>query len=145
MAAPTKTLTAGLLASASLMTVAADDNPLACELGRTRPLVVVVPTANHPLLTGLQAQLRQAEMRRRFDEREMILFTVIGDQGHREGLPLSETQTRSMMAALELPANSPVMVFLVGKDGGIKLSEHNDQVSLEDVFGRIDTMPMRRR
>ena len=62
--APTKPgLAATLLAGASLWVGAAEANPLVAEQWRTRPLVVVAPSARHPLLTGLQAQLRQASVR----------------------------------------------------------------------------------
>ena len=52
--APTKHgLAATLLAGASLLAGATDANPLVSERWRTRPLLVVAPTAQHPLLTGL--------------------------------------------------------------------------------------------
>jgi hypothetical protein len=140
-----KSLATGLLASACLVAGAADDSPLIAERWHTRPLVVVAPSAEHPLLTSLQAQLRQPEMRDAFEEREMVLFTVVGDQGHRDGKPLSAAQTRGLKSALKLTSSSPATVLLIGKDGGIKLIERSDQVSLEAVFALIDTMPMRQR
>ena len=93
----------------------------------------------------MSAQLRQPEMLNAFEEREMVLFTVVGDQGHRDGKPLSAAQTRGLKSALKLTSSSPATVLLIGKDGGIKLIERSDQVSLEAVFALIDTMPMRQR
>ena len=143
---PTKQgLAATLLAGASLLAGATDANPLAAEQWRTRPLVVVAPSAQHPLLTGLQAQLCQARVRDAFQEREMALFTVIAGEGRRDGQPLSADQTRSLLQAMNLTASSPAAVFLIGKDGGIKLTKHGDHIALASVFALIDTMPMRQR
>ena len=143
---PTKHgLAATLLAGASLLASATDANPLVAEQWRTRPLVVVAPSAQHPLLTGLQEQLRQAKWRDAFQEREMVLFTVIGGEGRRDGQLLSADQTRGLLQAVNLTASSPAAVFLIGKDGGIKLTEHGDHIVLASLFALIDTMPMRQR
>ena len=138
-------LTSTLLAGASLLAGATDANPLVAEQWRTRPLVVVAPSARHPLLTGLQAQLRQARVRDAFQEREMVLFTVIGGEGQRGGQPLSADQTAGLLQALNLTVSAPATVFLVGKDGSIKLTEQGDHLALASVFALIDTMPMRQR
>ena len=144
--APTKPgLAATLLAGASLWVGAAEANPLVAEQWRTRPLVVVAPSARHPLLTGLQAQLRQASVRSAFQERDMVLFTVIGGQGRRDGQPLSAEQTGGLLQALNLTASSPATALLIGKDGSTKLTEQGDHIALASVFALIDTMPMRQR
>ena len=144
--APTKPgLAATLLAGASLWVGAAEANPLVAEQWRTRPLVVVAPSARHPLLTGLQAQLRQASVRSAFQERDMVLFTVIGGQGRRDGQPLSAEQTGGLLQALNLTASSPATALLIGKDGSTKLTEQGNHLALASVFALIDTMPMRQR
>ena len=144
--APTKPgLAATLLAGASLWVGATEANPLVAEQWRTRPLVVVAPSARHPLLTGLQAQLRQASVRSAFQERDMVLFTVIGGQGRRDGQPLSAEQTGGLLQALNLTASSPATALLIGKDGSTKLTEQGDHLALASVFALIDTMPMRQR
>ena len=144
--APTKPgLAATLLAGASLWVGATEANPLLAEQWRTRPLVVVAPSARHLLLTGLQAQLRQASVRSAFQERDMVLFTVIGGQGRRDGQPLSAEQTGGLLQALNLTASSPATALLIGKDGSTKLTEQGDHLALASVFALIDTMPMRQR
>ena len=144
--APTKPgLAATLLAGASLWVGAAEANPLVAEQWRTRPLVVVAPSARHPLLTGLQAQLRQASVRGAFQERDMVLFTVIGGQGRRDGQPLSAEQTGGLLQALILSASAPATALLIGKDGSTKLTEQGDHLALASVFALVDTMPMRQR
>ena len=144
--APTKPgLAATLLAGASLWVGAAEANPLVAEQWRTRPLVVVAPSARHPLLTGLQAQLRQASVRSAFQERDMVLFTVIGGQGRRDGQALSAEQTGGLLQALNLTASSPATALLIGKDGSTKLTEQGNHLALASVFALVDTMPMRQR
>ena len=144
--APTKPgLAATLLAGASLWVGATEANPLVAEQWRTRPLVVVAPSARHPLLTGLQAQLRQASVRSAFQERDMVLFTVIGGQGRRDGQPLSAEQTGGLLQALNLTASSPATALLIGKDGSTKLTEQGNHLALASVFALVDTMPMRQR
>jgi hypothetical protein len=138
-------LAATLLAGASFVAGATDANPLVAEQWRTRPLLVVAPSAQHPLITSVQAQLRQAEWRDAFQERDMVLFTVIGGEGRRDGQPLSEDQTRGLLQAVKLKAGSSAAVFLIGKDGGIKRTEYADHVALVSLFALIDTMPMRQR
>ena len=141
---PTKHgLAATLLAGASLLASATDANPLVAEQWRTRPLVVVAPSAQHPLLTGLQEQLRLAKWHDAFQEREMVLFTVIGGEGRRDGQLLSADQTPGLLQALNLKPSSPAAVLLIGKDGGIKLTAHGDHIALASLFALIDTMPMR--
>ena len=144
--APTKPgLAATLLAGASLWVGATEANPLVAEQWRTRPLVVVAPSARHLLLTGLQAQLRQASVRGAFQERDMVLFTVIGGQGRRDGQPLSAEQTGGLLQALNLTASSPATALLIGKDGSTKLTEQGNHLALASVFALVDTMPMRQR
>lgn len=138
-------LAATLLAGASLWAGATDANPLVAEQWRTRPLVVVAPSAQHPLPTGLQAQLRQASVRSAFQERDMVLFTVLGGQGRRDGQPLTAEQTGGLLQALNLSASAPATALLIGKDGSTKLTEQGDHIALASVFALIDTMPMRQR
>lgn len=122
---------------------AAEASPLDGERWRTRPLVLVAP-ADHPLLVQVQSALRNNAVRADFDEREMVLFTVIGGQGHREDQPLSRDETRRLLDALGASADGPAIAFLVGKDGSVKLTKRSE-FSLEAVFSVVDAMPMRRR
>jgi hypothetical protein len=142
MSNPLSNLAVGLLASTCLAASAAQDKPLTAERWRTRPLVVVAPAADDPL--QVQDELRRDRALAAFQEREMLLFTVIGGEGRRDGQPLTSNQTRSLLTALGATATGPATLYLIGKDGGIKLSERGDKVSLEAVFGEIDKMPMRR-
>ena len=123
---------------------AADPNPLQAERWKTRPVVVVVPEDDDPLLRKVRATLDEAAGREAFREREMALYTVVGGRGSRNGRPLATGQTAAMLRALGLDARGPAAFVLVGKDGGVKMREGAD-VELQAVFDEIDRMPMRQR
>lgn len=118
-------------------------NPLIAERWQTRPLVVVAPAANDPLLRGVTDTLDQPAGRAAFDDRDMVLFTVVDGDGRREGRRLSADQTRALLRALDLPEDGkPATLVLVGKDGGAKLAQRG-RADLQAVFAEIDGMPMR--
>ena len=123
---------------------AADDNPLVAERWRTRPVVVVVPTEHDVLLRRIRTALERTASREAFVDREMVLYTVVAGVGRRDGEALGAVRTRAMLQALGLSADGPPTFLLVGKDGGVKMTEGAD-VNLDAVFAEIDRMPMRRR
>ena len=132
------TLVAGLVSLAQ-----AADNPLDAERWKTRPLILVAPTANDPQVVKLREALAQPANREAFVEREMVLYTVVGGAGSRNDQPLRPEQTRALLKALAARAGQPATLYLVGKDGGIKVREEQGW-SLKALFGTIDRMPMRR-
>lgn len=131
-------LLAGLLATAR-----AADNPLVAERWKTRPLILVAPTANDPQVTQLRAELAQPANREAFVEREMVLYTVVGGAGSRNDRPLRPQETQALLKALDARTGQPATLYLVGKDGGVKVREEQGW-SLKALFGTIDRMPMRR-
>ena len=122
--------------------VFAQSNPLVSERWKTRPLVIVVPQPDDPLLQKVRSALAEPVGREAFREREMALYTVIAGQGSRNGQALDGRATQSLLQALELDARGPAMLVLVGKDGGVKMKE-GASVELQSVFAEIDRMPMR--
>lgn len=122
-----------------------DTNPLVAERWNTRPIVVVVPQENDPLLIRVNSTLEETAAREAFRERDMALFTVVAGQGRRNGEPLGAAATAAMLKALELDARGPATFVLVGKDGGVKRREQGETVDLQSVFDEIDRMPMRRQ
>ncbi|AMM26919.1 DUF4174 domain-containing protein [Variovorax sp. PAMC 28711] len=123
---------------------AADVNPLVAERWKTRPIVVVVPAQDDPLLRRIDAALKQTATREAFIDREMVLYTVAAGDGRRNAVPLRPAQTRALLAALKLDGAGPPTFLLVGKDGGVKMTE-GPSVDLAAVFAEIDRMPMRQR
>jgi len=128
----------------SSATAATADNPLAAERWKTRPVVLVVPVDDHPLLRRVRGALRETATREAFLDREMVLYTVVAGQGRRNDVALSARQTRALLEALRLDAAGAPTFVLVGKDGGTKMTEGAD-VDLAAVFAEIDRMPMRQR
>lgn len=135
---------AAMAMALSFGAIGADLNPLIGERWKTRPVIVVVPTRGDALLRKVEAALQTAATREAFIDREMVLYTVAGGEGHRNGVRLPTAQTRALLDALELTTSSPPTFLLVGKDGGIKMTKTAD-VDLGAVFAEIDRMPMRRR
>lgn len=121
----------------------AEADPLAVERWKTRPLVVVAPLPGDPVLQAVAAAARSDDGRRAFADRDMVLFTVVGTQGQREGRDLSPGATQALLKALELPPSDSGVLVLVGKDGGAKLAQRHP-VDLRAVYAEIDGMPMRR-
>ncbi|MXS19694.1 DUF4174 domain-containing protein [Pseudomonas oryzihabitans] len=132
------TLIAGLVSTAQ-----AADNPLEAERWKTRPLILVAPTANDPQVVKLREELAQSANREAFVERDMVLYTVVAGAGSRNDQPLRPEQSQALLQALDARAGQPATLYLVGKDGGIKVREEQGW-SLKALFGTVDRMPMRR-
>lgn len=137
-------LAAGLMSAASgAAAVEADPaaNPLLSDQWRSRPLIMVTPSADnsdYERMRGIVETQRNA-----FNDRDMVLYTIENGTGMKEGQPLTENETRSMLAALGLSASGPLTAVLVGKDGGKKVQQEGF-VDPRQLFDTIDRMPMRR-
>lgn len=127
-----------------LSAAASEPDPLEAERWKTRPVVVVVPQDNDPLLLRVRATLAGTAGREAFRERDMALYTVVDGRGSRNGHALSAAQTQALLGALALDARGPAALVLVGLDGGVKMRE-GPEVDLTTVFAEIDRMPMRRQ
>jgi hypothetical protein len=144
LAALGRALPLAAAAATAAAVAAANPDPLASERWKTRPVVVVVPTAGAPLLRKVESALQQTATREAFIDREMVLYTVVAGRGQRNRKNLEPAQTRALLGALALDAAGPPTFVLVGKDGGVKMRQGPD-VDLQAVFAEIDRMPMRRR
>ena len=126
--------------------LAADDNPLKQELGKTRPLVVVELDAGNPTLATLKKQLEEAATKQSFEERSMVFYTVkfgsIGAEGEKfakdpkDSKKLTPPETNALIRALKLGVGSGTKVILVGKDGEKKREKTvpPDSRDLKEVF-----------
>lgn len=131
--------------------LAADDNPLKQELGKTRPLVVVELDAGNPTLATLKKQLEEAATKQSFEERSMVFYTVkfgsIGAEGEKfakdpkDSKKLTPPETNALIRALKLGVGSGTKVILIGKDGEKKLNRTPDSLDLKEFFSAIDQMP----
>lgn len=133
-----------LMAVAGASAAPPADNPLAAERWKTRPVVIVAPSSTDRLLTAQQDVLLLPANQSALKAREMVVYTVVGDLAERDGKPLSAAQARALRKALDVENHAPATVFLVGKDGGVKLSRR-EAISAQELFGTVDAMPMMRR
>ena len=109
---------------------------------KKRLLFLFAENANDPIFKNLQSQImaQKAEI----DDRDLIVFEVPAQGPARMNTsPLDQKEADSIRNHFAAPGNA-FSLILVGKDGGIKL-KRSDQVDLREIFGLIDSMPMRQR
>lgn len=136
------TLTALLSAMVIAPAMAAEsDSALAKDKGQYRPLVVIARTAADPSVVQLKKDLADPATSKGFQDRKMVLYTVIGMVGQRDGKNLDPQSTMAMIRDLNLGVSDATRVILVGKDGEKKLDEKG-AVDLKKIFSTIDAMPM---
>jgi hypothetical protein len=133
---------AAAASSTSARSPSQDANPLLAERWKTRPLVIVAPSATDPTLVRMQDILQTPANQAAFKEREMVLYVVVGDRARRDDAWLSAEQARAIRSAMDVSANAPATVLLVGMDGGVKMREEG-VIDASTLFGTIDQMPMR--
>ena len=109
---------------------------------KNRLLFIFAEDDSHPLYKDLQSQIvaQQAEV----NDRDLIVFELPAQGPARMNTRfLNQKEADSIRDHFAVPGNA-FSLILVGKDGGIKL-KRSDQVDLREVFGLIDSMPMRQR
>ncbi|MCO7612728.1 DUF4174 domain-containing protein [Pseudomonas chlororaphis] len=131
---------ATLLAVAGPILAADNDGPLTQDLGKSRPLIVIAPSTVDPTLVSLKKSLDEPANRQAFNERNMVLYTVINTIGQRDGKDIDPQSTMALIRSLKLGAGAQTKVILVGKDGEKKL-EHSGAIELKEVFSAVDQLP----
>lgn len=106
-----------------------------------RPLLVFAPDPESPTLRAQRATLADAAPG--FRARDMVLIEVLDDAVWIDGVK-SEREAATELRSRYGVAEVETAVLLVGKDGGVKL-RRNGVLEPRDLFGLIDTMPMRQR
>ena len=109
---------------------------------KNRLLFIFAKDVKHPFFKELQSQI--AAQKAEVEDRDLIVFEVPEKGPARMGTtPLDRQQVDSIRNHFAVPIDT-FSLILIGKDGGIKL-KRDDQVDLSEVFGLIDSMPMRQR
>ena len=109
---------------------------------KNRLFFIFAEDGSHPLFKDLQNQIiaQKAEV----DDRDLIVFEVPAQGPARmNSMPLDRKKADSIRNHFAV-SDDAFSLILVGKDGSIKL-QRNERVDLTDVFGLIDSMPMRQR
>lgn len=136
------TLIAPLLAMVLTPAMAAEaDSALAKDRGQYRPLIVIARTSADPSLVALEKELTDPATHKAFEDRKLVLYTVVGMIGRRDGKPLEPQATMSMIRELNPGVSDAMRFILVGLDGDKKLVEKGD-VDLKKIFATVDAMPM---
>lgn len=135
------TFTALLTALVVTPVMAADDSPLVKDRGQYRPLIIIARTSADPAITEAKRALADPATAQAFKDRHMVLYTVAGTIGQRDGKYLDPQPTMAMIRELKLGASDSAWVVLVGKDGEKKL-EDKGSVDFKKIFDTIDQMPM---
>ncbi len=128
-----------LIAASLAVTATVQAADLAEHRWRERVILVHVSDGQQAAWQRLEAVLRARASDLR--ERDVVVY-VVGRSGEtwREGVPLSRADAEALRRRIDLP---PDTVQLIGKDGGVKLSQPLAQADLEGIFRTIDEMPMR--
>ena len=109
---------------------------------QNRLLLVFAPNATTDSYTEQMRLL--AERPGEIAERDLLIFSLFEEETSYLKDPLiSVAAARDARARFDVASDS-FAVLLIGKDGGIKL-QSGQPVSPTDIFGLIDTMPMRQR
>jgi len=108
---------------------------------KNRLLFLFAPNRNHPFFESLHRALvaRKAEV----TDRDLVIFEILESEPSNMDAADLDLQTAQSLREKFSVSQGQFTVILIGKDGGIKLNRQN-QTRLEDIFGLIDSMPMRR-
>ena len=124
---------ATLLAVTSPLFAADSDAPLAKELGKARPLVIIAPST-----------LEDPAIQAAFKERSLVLYSVAKMVGKREDKNLEQQTTMALIRELKLGASAGTKVILVGKDGErhmLKDDATGEPIDPQAILKAVDELP----
>lgn len=109
---------------------------------KKRPFVIFSPSEDAPAYREQTERLD--ELQRPLRDRNMSIVRVVGDEhASVDGKRIDGESAKELRANFEIRSGQ-FTVVLIGKDGTEKLRSHKP-LALNDVFKRIDSMPMRKR
>jgi hypothetical protein len=131
-----------VLASAILLGVAQDamSLDLSAYQWKNRLLLLFAPHRDDPEFNALQKQI-MAQIGG-VNDRDLVIFQLFEQEGSRVDKNDLSPDTVSGLRQQYAADVTQFTVVLIGKDGGVKL-KHVGPIDLEDIFARIDSMPMR--
>ena len=136
-----RSLTLATLLAIAAPLVFADDAPLAQDLGKARPLVVIAPSTADPVLRGVNDALKDPAAQAGFKERNLVLYSVAGMVGKRDDKFLEQQTTMALIRELSLGARNGTQVILVGKDGQKHEITHDGTLDAKEIFAAVDALP----
>ncbi len=126
--------------SLSPLSVSAESNPLDSYRWQNRLLLVFAPKVDDTRLTSFQQAI--AKVQCEFNQRDLLVGVFTNDSRSRIGeRNLSSYDVAALRSSYGIKSHE-FAVILIGKDGMPK-SHLSDVPEMEQIFGRIDAMPMR--
>lgn len=130
---------AGVLLSGAAQ--AADiDSLLKQDIGKYRPLVIFARTSADPTLKTLKENLEEPTTQQGLKDRKMVLYTVEGLSGKRDGKNLEQPETMALIRGLSVGVINSTQVLVFGKDGQ-RVPLPADTHDLNIIFSAIDNLP----
>ena len=135
-----------VLATVIAWSIVSDRDVQSMDLGqykwKNRLLFIFAPDDGHSLLRNLESDI--AAQPGEVSERDLIVFKIIKNGPSLMAETRLDPQRAANIRAKFKASDQRFTCILVGKDGGVKLRT-NDQIRLQDIFERIDAMPMRQQ
>lgn len=107
---------------------------------KNRLLFLFSPTRSHPNFDTLRKSL--AAQKSGVADRDLVVFEILKSGSSRINTEYMDPQTAQSLRERFDVSPGQFTVILMGKDGGTKLNR-NEETQLVDIFGLIDSMPMR--
>lgn len=108
---------------------------------QNRLLLVFSPSINNVQFDAIYNDIQQNQPAA--DDRDLKIFYLIKKgQSSVDGNNINK-ETAGAIREKYVVADDEVTIILIGKDGGEKMRQRND-FSLNEIFNRIDQMPMRK-
>ncbi len=106
-----------------------------------RVLLLCAEDGGDPRFSGLKIEIldRKPEV----EDRDLVVFEILETgPSTMNGSPIDPRAATALRERFKV-SRAAFAVILLGKDGGTKLNR-NGPVTLDEIFGLIDSMPMRR-
>ncbi|WP_422418855.1 DUF4174 domain-containing protein [Pseudomonas sp. GZD-222] len=120
-----------------------DPKPLDQDLYKARPLIVIAPSTADPTLSRLNEALKDPETKKRFEDNNLVLYSIAGMMGKRDGKDLDQQTTMALIRQFRFSAADTVVtpVVLVGKDGSQHRIAHTGTLEPKAIFDAVDALP----
>jgi hypothetical protein len=109
---------------------------------KSRLLFVFSPTTSEPRFAAFNQSVLKARLD--LDERDLVVFRVVEKGASLVGERAITKEDAEKLRRRFNVQSGRFAVILTGKDGGVKMVRE-DRVDLQEIFDRIDSMPMRRQ
>jgi hypothetical protein len=109
---------------------------------QNRLLLIFAPSEDYPAYRFLADELRRQQ--NGVHDRDVLVFALMEKGQSRLGDARLDKAAGELLRKRFSAKQGAFTVVLIGKDGGEKL-RREERATLGEIFGLIDTMPMRRR